>query len=278
MPDFETVHSSDPSPANGSKAREFLADWARCHGLNTALEFSQCSGEETYNEVGEKQADMVICATASHFMDPDALIDSCAKMLRPGGTLAIFSYWMPFFPRQSQRFQDLFLKAYQNLAHKPLLQSVNDANRAQITKYVARTMSGDAPLDCLPLPEEIFDDPRRVYINNTIGKKPYFDMYLELTPTKSIKDISRVNSRDRIVSYRSGRDLEAEGWAFEASKEWIDSFFDTLPTIESGRKSAEGMRAYEEWEQVFKAECPTGNVEIVWPAYIVLATQKDTNA
>ena len=275
MPDFKIVHNSDPSPGNEAQARSFLSDWAQSHGLHTALEYSQSTGEEAYTKTGEQQADMVICATAAHFMDPDGLVASCAKILRPGGTLAVFSYWMPTFPDQSQRFHDLFANAFDNIVLKALQRSGDDSSRARLAKVVERRISGKGSLDSLPLPEDSYVDPLRVYINSGTGEKPYNDLFLKLTPADSQKSggISRVSSRDRIARYRTGVDAEAEGWAFQADKKWLSNFFDTIRPKNS-EESEEAKKAYAEWERVFEEECPAGSVRVQWPAYVALATRK----
>ncbi|KAK4235621.1 S-adenosyl-L-methionine-dependent methyltransferase [Achaetomium macrosporum] len=274
MADFEVVQVSDPSPANLDQARVFLPDWAQRHGLATRLEYSQSTGEEAYRHVGEGQADLVICATAAHFMDPDGLVASIAKMLRPGGTLAVFSYWMPTFPGGSQRFRDAFARAVDALILKPL-SSAGDSSRARLAQAIARRMAGNGTLDSLPLPEELYDDPVRVYINHDdSGGTAYRTLFLkyapaDLQPTR----ISRVSPRDRIVSYCTGVDTEAEGWAFDVDKKWLQGFFDTIrpPNQASDDQSSE---AQTEWEHVFDSECPSGTVRVVWPAYVVLATRK----
>ena len=171
MADFQTVHLSDPSASNEEQARCFLSRWVDRQGLDIALEYSRSTGEEAYLHVGEKQADLVICATAAHFMDADGLAASIAKMVRPGGTLAVFSYWMPTFPDQSPRFRDAFARVLDRLVLKPVL-SGNDAGRQTLAKVLDRRMTGKGALDSLPLPEDLFDDRVRVYINSDEGESP----------------------------------------------------------------------------------------------------------
>lgn len=62
----------------------------RYHSLNTKLEFTHSTAEEVYTLM--READLVVCAELTHLADPDGLVVSAAKMLRPGGTLAINSY------------------------------------------------------------------------------------------------------------------------------------------------------------------------------------------
>ena len=271
MPDFQIVHNSDPSPGNEAQARSFLSGWAQSHGLHTTLEYSQSTGEEAYTKTGEGQADMVICATAAHFMDPDELVASCARILRPGGTLAVFSYWMPTFPGRSQRFHDCFANAFDNIVLKAIQRSGDDASRARFAKVVERRIAGKGGLDSLPLPEEVYDDPLRVYVNAGSGVKPYNDLFANLTPNRG--GVSRVSPRDRTIRYDSGVDTEAEGWTFPADKQWLSNFIDTIRP-KNVEESEEAKKTYAEWEQVFEDECDAGSVLVQWPAYIALATRK----
>ena len=275
MPDFKIVHNSDPSPGNEAQARSFLSDWAQRHGLHIALEYLQSTGEEAYTKTGDEQADVVICATAAHFMDPDGSVASCAKILCPGGTLAVFSYWMPTFPENSQHFHDLFANASDNIVLKALQRSGDDSSRARLAKVVERRIAGEGGLDSLPLPEDFYVDPLRVYINSGTGEKPYNGLFLKLAPADSQKTggISRVSSRDGIVRYGTGVNAEAEGWAFQADRKWLSNFFDTIRPKDS-EKPEEATKTYAEWERMFEEECPAGSVRVQWPAYVALATRK----
>ena len=274
MPDFKVVHISDPSPSNEEQARAFLSDWAQRHGVETILEYSQATGEEAYKKTGEKQADMAICATAAHFMDPNGLVASIAKMLRPGGTLAVFSYWMPIFPDQTRHFHEVFAKTFEDQILKPL-QSRDKPSRARLAQVVERRMAGFGVLDSLPLPAEVYDDPLRVYINSEPGETPYQGLFLKyassnFSPTSS----SRVSPGDCIAAYNTGSDSEAEGWMYTVDKSWISSFCDTFRPPNKKLSEEEHREAYGEWEQVFDEESSTGTVRILWPAYIILATRK----
>ena len=275
MPDFKVVHISDPSPSNEEQARPFLSNWADRHGLEAALEYSQSTGEETYMKTGEKQADLVICATAAHFIDPDGLAASIAKMLRPGGTLAVFSYWMPTFPDQSQHFHDVFAKTLDSLVLKPVL-SGNDSGRAMIAKVLERRMTGKGALDSLPLPEDLYDDTLRVYINSGTDEIPYRALSRQFAPAnQKLGGISRVNPRDQIVSYQSGINPEAEGWSFDADKKWLSNFLDTVRPLNKKLPEEQSRGVYAEWERVFDDECPTGTVRLLWPVYVALATRNE---
>ncbi|KAK4122072.1 hypothetical protein N657DRAFT_647603 [Parathielavia appendiculata] len=284
MPFFKTIHISDPSPSNLDQARSFLNDYAGRHNLDPVLEYSQSTGEEAHAHLipNSQYADLAICATAAHFIDPDGLASSIAKLLRPGGTLAVFSYWMPSFPEQSRRFSDAFANAFDKVVLHALVAKEAgkgaDASRAtQLAKVVRRRMTGKGVLDSLPVPKEWFDDPVRVYIN---AGPPGGEMEIALSdlyrkfarPGEQVGGISRVGERDRVVRYETGTHPEADGWEFEVDKKWLSNFFDTIRP--PGVESEEAREAYANWERVFKEECPGGKVRINWPAYLVLASRK----
>ena len=276
MPDFKVVHISDPSPSNEEQARPFLSSWVERHGLDTTLEYSQSTGEEAYMKAGEKQADLVICATAAHFMDPDGLTASIAKMLRPGGTLAVFSYWMPTFPHQSQRFHDAFAWTLDNLVLKPALAGP-ESGRAMLTKVLERRMTGKGGLDSLPLSEDLYHDSLRVYINSDTDELPYRELSRQFSPAnQKLGGISRVNPRDQIVHYQSGIHPEAEGWSFDADKKQLSSFLDSVRPLNNKLAEERSRAVYAEWERVFDDECPTGTVRIHWPVYVALATRNES--
>lgn len=273
MPDFKIIHVSDPSPSNEEQARTFLPDWARRHNLDPEFEYSQATGEEAYLKTGENRADLVICATAAHFMDADGLVASIARVLRPGGTLAVYSYWMPSFPDQSQHFYDVFIETFDSLVLQPLLKSGDEAARQRLGKVIDRRMTGKGVLDSLPLPDDLFEDPVRVYVNaDPDGEIPFSGLYRKRMAVngKPLGGASRVGPRDELVHYYTGKDAAAEGWSFYADKTWLSYFFNSIRPPKTERDP----EAEAKWERVFDEECPDGQVRMVWPAYLALATKK----
>ncbi|KAJ7917525.1 S-adenosyl-L-methionine-dependent methyltransferase [Mycena leptocephala] len=240
--DFEIVHLSDPSPLNIDKARKFLSEWAQNNGATTTFEFSQSVGEESYKHTGESQADMVICATAAHFMDPDGLIAAISRILRPGGTLAVFTYSVPTFPDQSDRLKRSFTKVVADVHQFSTLTPGGDRD---IIKFFSRFSSGRGMHDSIPIPAEFYADARRIYIN---VDKTAQDAYGENYPSWIESIPSRVSSTDTVIDYCSGTDPQAKGWSFTTDKEWIRKLLDL------GR--------------VFDEECPSGTVRAVWPVNI----------
>ncbi|KAF2204079.1 hypothetical protein GQ43DRAFT_438278 [Delitschia confertaspora ATCC 74209] len=271
LPDFKIIHISDPSSSNTEQSRSFLPNWAEKHGIqDVQFEYSEATGEEAYLKTGEGEADLAICATAAHFIEPDGLVESIARMLRKGGTLAVFSYWMPNFPGRSRKFHDIFSKTWDDLVLKPLQENDGgeDLSNTRLAKVVERRMSGNGVLDSVPLPEELFEDATRVYINARSGKIAMTDLFAKYKP----RNISRVKEGEKIVHYETGKDKEAEGWEFEVDGKWLRNFVNTIrPNKIEGDEAEE---AFAEWETAIKEECPDGTFKVLWPAYLVLATRK----
>ncbi|GLB05003.1 hypothetical protein AtubIFM57258_011032 [Aspergillus tubingensis] len=276
MTDFQIIHVSDPSPGNQSQAKIFLPNWAEQHGLHPTFEYSQAVGEEAYHQVGERQADMAICATAAHFMDPNKLVTSIGKMLRPGGTMAIFSYWLPTFPKQSPRFHDVFASIFAKVLLQPLQQDAESNQAAMLYGLMQRLGSGEGQVDSVPAPEELFDDPVRVYINPTDdGKMPYYAQFVKYFPAGlQPEKYNAVAGRDKQVRYYTGSDDEAEGWEFDADKQWLLKFLNTClpPQHTLAPDTAHVLLA--DWDRVFEKECPSGQLRVRWAANLLLGTRK----
>ncbi|KAK4184783.1 S-adenosyl-L-methionine-dependent methyltransferase [Podospora australis] len=279
IPSFKHIHISDPSPSNLSQARSFLASYSAERNLSPpVLEFSQSIGEEAHLHTGPAQADFVICATAAHFIDPDGLAKSIAAMLKPGGTMAVFSYWMPSFPGKTEKFEEAFAQVFDKLvlaslqAREPETKELSETRLANV---VERRMTGEGVLDSLPAPGEWFEGVERVYVNAKKGDIPLRGLFQKFAPKgKTVGGKSRVEQGEKEVRYESGRDEEAEGWEFEVDKGWLGNFFDTIRPEGDVDLGEEAKKAMDEWEAVFEKESEGGRVVIRWPAYVVLARRK----
>ncbi|GLA41987.1 hypothetical protein AnigIFM63309_010313 [Aspergillus niger] len=277
MADFQIIHISDPSPSNESQARVFLPKWAAKHGLQPTFEYAQGVGEEAYLHTGESQMDMVICATAAHFMDPDGLVTSVGKMLRPGGTMAIFSYWLPTFPKQSENFHKVFSAVFEKVLMQQLQEDAPLTTQGELMYNLARRQgAGEGVLDSLPVPEELFEDPVRVYINSAKdGRLAYQEYFAKHYPAGfRPEEYNRVGDRDKKVRYYTGIDDEAEGWEFEVDKEWLITYLNTVLPPQQKLEGETAKVLLADWDRVFEEECPSGRLLVQWTANLVLGTRK----
>lgn len=89
---FSRVRGSDPNAYIISKAREIFK------GLgNVSFEVGTAEAVISANEDRAGTADLITAAECIPLMDLDAAMSAFAKLLRPGGTLAIWFYGRPIF-------------------------------------------------------------------------------------------------------------------------------------------------------------------------------------
>ncbi|PWY71770.1 hypothetical protein BO94DRAFT_569220 [Aspergillus sclerotioniger CBS 115572] len=259
LAEFQIIHNSDPSPSNEAQARAFLPDWAQQHGLSRTFEYSQATGEEAYQKTGEGQADLAICATAAHFMDPDGLVTSMGKI-----------YWMPTFPDQSSHFHEVFARTFDRV----ILQRL--PHRAGLAQIVSRRLAGEGVLDSLPVLDEYFEDPVRVYINPTSdGQLPYKVLFQRYGPDELPSDGgSRVRAGEQMVQLHTGVDPEADGWVFTVDHKWLLTFLNTFRPPEAKLTLENCREELAEWDRSLEEECPSGQLRVQWPVYLVLGTRR----
>ena len=267
--DFNLVYLLDHSPQNNEKARVFLGEWVQRHSLKTKLEITESTAEEGHEFV--KDADLLICATTAHFIDPDSLITSAARMLRPGGTLAICSYMVPVFPDQSKHFSDTFCKAVTRTIGLCIPPGDEDA-KSLLSRATARISAGDGLLDSVPVPKEFFEDVQRVHINPDAEK--VMDIFRSSFPVPCKPIPSRVDGDERKLYYNSGKDWQAEGWCFPVDSKWLHNFMATTRPANIEMSDEQYQSMYGEWDRVFESECPSGSTRALWGVNLILATRK----
>ena len=269
-PDFSIVHLLDPSPLNHEKARIFLGEWVARHGLHTRLEYTLSTAEEGNRHVKE-DADLVVCAEVAHFVDPDSLVASAAGMLRFGGTLAVYTYWVPVFPDQSKRFSEIFCRALTRTLGL-CIRPGDQVTSSLLSKAAARVSSGSGYLDSVPMPDEYFEDIRRVRINP--DSENVMDTFRRSFPVPFEPVPSRARDGEKEFRYYSGQDPQAEGWCFEVDSKWLHNFMATMRPAEVELSDELYESIYGEWDRVFAKECPSGSTRALWPVNLILATRR----
>ncbi|KIO23403.1 hypothetical protein M407DRAFT_244773 [Tulasnella calospora MUT 4182] len=85
-PHFSRVIGADPSEGMIETAR-------KKHGSdNEGVEFIVASGEEVDQHVDKESVDLITAGQAAHWFDYQRLWPSLARMLKPGGTVAMWGY------------------------------------------------------------------------------------------------------------------------------------------------------------------------------------------
>ncbi|KAF2758586.1 hypothetical protein EJ05DRAFT_475891 [Pseudovirgaria hyperparasitica] len=267
--DFGTVHLLDPSPLNHQMARKYLGQLVEQQSLQTKLDFTQATAEEGHKFV--KDADMLICAETAHFIDPEELVKSAAAILRPAGTLAIYSYWGPIFPDQSRELSDAFCKVITR-ALGCCLKPGDEEARSRLGSAAARVSAGKSVLDSIPVPEEYFEDIRRVRINPDAERA--IEVFRKSFPVDHEPAPSRIGNNDKHFIYQSGCDPEAEGWSFLVDNRWLHNFIATMRPTDVELSDEEQKVIFGEWDMLFANECPSGSTRALWAVNVILATRR----
>jgi hypothetical protein len=61
---------------------------------------------------------------------------------------------------------------------------------------------------------------------------------------------------------------------FEVDKKWLSTFVGTVRPEKNKTSVAEDQVAYASWKEIFDKECDDGVLNVLWSAYLVLATKK----
>ncbi|EKG10103.1 Methyltransferase type 11 [Macrophomina phaseolina MS6] len=89
--DFDTVIGVDPSPGMIEQAR------AKTNGVEFPNVTFQSGPAEELPFFGENSVDAVVSGQAAHWFDYPRAWKSLARVLRPGGTIAFWTYGNPYF-------------------------------------------------------------------------------------------------------------------------------------------------------------------------------------
>lgn len=259
----------DPSTSNHWTARKFLRDYSEAHNLQTKLDFTLAKAEERSKHV--KNASLAICATTAHWIGPNDLIKCMAGILRPGGTLAIFTYWLPIFPGHDPKLAIVLAKAI-TAAMRTCLRPGDEATYAVFEKTAARLMAGKDILDSIPIPTELFEDAVRFRINPEADMA--FEVYRNDPPVPCVPLPSQVSQDELKVTYVSGIDPEAEGWSFSVDLEWLHGLLQTyIPSTVQLSEEQYG-ELYGELDRTYAAECGTESVQAYFAVSGILARRR----
>ena len=251
---FDRVIASDPS--------KFHIDVAQKRINSPSVTFHQCRAEDLTNVVDpheHSQADLVAVAECIPLMDAEQAMTGFAKLLRPGGTVAIWFYGRPIFADKKQKkCQDLYdkitSKAFERIF--PL--------KASQVESAVKTMA--SWLDIVTFPSETWTDVQRIKWNNDkslsfLGEE-HFD--------HEIKYKSGVGPGDKIE-----KQVDRDFWAKEdCGVEWVEGFIDAQYPWETtdDEIGAQLKPMYEKLEAAMGGKGST--VKIAWPVVLLLATKK----
>ena len=220
--------------------------------------FRHAPAEAADTWIPPSSIDLTSVGMAFHYMDADAALRSVAKTLKPGGTLAAVTYGFrllfPGRPRAQQLWYDVV--------------STETARLFRGGKVFAAAVTGTAKamtgLDFVPVPAELYEGVRRVYVNVREGEPRPF-CFLDPDPALWTPATSGVADGEERVY------VEDAAWGRQADGAWLRGF---LASSQLG--FGEATWATEGWKELEEivSNSPEGQVEIRWPAAVLLATRR----
>ena len=252
---FKNVVASDESGYHVAVAQKHLSSTA-----NEKVTVIQCRAEDIGDLPGvEGSVDLVTAAECLPLLDAKEAISSFAKVLRPGGTLAIWFYGRPIFADEGQeRSQLLHQKISQILFSK-----IGSFKGTPFEK--AWHMMGSW-FDNAHFPEEDFKDVKRIKWNSdrpiTFLDDDSLDFQLEYAPRiREDEELEKITDRDL--------------WAKEGDEQWVRGFLDHNMPWKQSDDPETVARVEELYSQLNVAMGGKGvKRRISWPVILMLATKR----
>ena len=253
-PRFDKVIASDPSDSNAAVARRRLAA--------ARVTVEQCRAEDIVTLLGPDshgKTDLITVAECIPLMDSERAFSGFAKLLRPGGTLAIWFYGKPIF---AEKGQEKSQQLYDQIAGKALsrMLPIKGTVWQQASTVIASW------LDAIAFPREDWRDVERIKWNHdkqiSFMPEEYFDFEVKyknaITPDEKVEE-------------RIDRDL----WAREqCGVDWVKGFIDSnLPWKSTNDEIGAQLKPmYQKLEETMGG--PGSKTKISWPVVLLLATRK----
>ena len=251
---FQRVIASDPS--------KFHIDTAE-HRINQpSVIYKHCRVEDLVNAIGTNdlgQADLVTVAECIPLMHAEQAMSVFAKLLRPGGTVAIWFYGRPIFADKGQeKSQAIYDRIVGKAFERILPLKGSPMERAFITMA--------SWLDVVPFDREIWTDVERIKWNNDMPLSFIDERYIDF----KVEYESAVSPADKIDE-RKDRDF----WAKEdCGIEWIRRYINVQwpwkTTDDDIGAQMEPM--YEELETAMGGK--GSKTKIAWPVVLLFATRR----
>ncbi|KAL8661931.1 MAG: hypothetical protein Q9202_005132 [Teloschistes flavicans] len=219
-------------------------------------------GEHLAEHYPSNSADLIVAAEAMVLMDEQLALQSFAKLLRPGGTLAFWFYGRPTFAdhklhSKGQPLIDTIM--VRNWA--TVIQKDSGPRRRAGFRRAAEGMS--SWLDYVPLDPSIWTDVNRIKWN-TYGTLPFFEEQACGFPIKTKNRVGRGEKTETIED----RDWWRNDWGVEQLKDYFRVLFPGFKdAVGEGNEEMESI--YDELRKVMgKSEAA-----FTWPVSLVLASR-----
>ncbi|MCJ1443233.1 MAG: hypothetical protein MMC23_003731 [Stictis urceolatum] len=258
---FTHVYASDNSRSHLAVAAHRLRDLVESEHISLV----EGKAEDISNHYPAASADFVAAAECAPLLDRPAAIAAWAKVLRPGGTLAIWFYGRPAFAGEEQRAARC-QAAYDRIATIVFGKIIRGLNPLQKAGWARTTVALKSWLDDIELLEDHWKRVERTKWNPDKVMSFYDDAAcdFEAEPTSGLQACEKVVE---LVD----RSFWAEEWDIEDVKKFLRV---NLPKINevNGEECEELDSLYRELEQAIGA--PGSKIDVTWPVVLILAEKR----
>ena len=258
---FSHVTASDNDAAHVDVARSRLEKLATSSSKSS---FTHAAAEDLFKHRAPGSVDLIASAEAIVLMDAAAGLRCFARLLKPGGTLAMWFYGRPTFSDP-----DLFKRA-QPIMDEIMVQDWLKVIRGSESKRMARFQRcADAMaswLDFLAFPADTWRDVQRSKWN-TYGMLPFFG---EEACGFRAKRVSNVALGEQVV-INEGPEFWLHEWCLEDLRRYFAVLFPGFREV-----GGEGDEVIEGLFERLGVEMggAESRKKFTWPAALVLATRK----
>ena len=258
---FTHVVASDNNPRHITEARRRLA-----HLSDERVSFAVCAGEDLAARYPPASVDFIAAAECMPLLDVDNAVAGFARLLRPGGTLAMWFYGRPRFAESAftatcQPLLDRIL----DCSFRKVVSGGGPAKRAAWQKAMRGMNSW---LDDVQLPEmQWFDVRRRKW--NTHAEMPFFG---KEACDFEVERVCRVGPGEEMIEIRDDGFWEQK-WDFAGLRDFVEASFPGLKEMQD--EDPEIQRLLGEIKVKMDGE---GHFRsFTWPVVQILAARKSEN-
>lgn len=252
---FQEVIASDPNVTHVDICRR------RNAATQAEMQFLLSSAEELPEKVPPGSADAIFVGEALALMDPEAALRAFGRVLKPGGTLAIWFYGRPAFADGDWgKCQALYDKIITKLTGA----MIRGGGPKSTAGWKRATDMMASWFDNVAFPAESWENVER-YKWNTDSTLVFYDKEACDFPIET----SSMVTEDEKVSNSSDEDFWAEYWNLSEVRRFIEV---NVPGIYVSDKDPEVEAWYEELELAMGGK--EAKRKISWPVALLLATNK----
>ena len=258
---FAQVNASDNNSTHLAVAAQRLAT---LHAARKVV-FAECSAETVHAAYVPGSADLVAAAECLPLLDAGAAVSSFSRLLRPGGTLAVWFYGRPAFaePGFAPRCQQL-LNEILDVSFAKAIQGGGPAHRFGWKRATDCMASW---LDNVALPAEEWRGVERRKWNPQLSMPFYGPAACDF----EVERTSTIGEEERVWEEKD-LGFWAERWRADEVKRFVAVNLPRFEEDKAGKEDEVMANRYQELEEAMGGK--EAERAITWPVVLILATRK----